>query len=61
MKVWVVISDYFNGEGSANGLGGVYSSESKAKEFCARMNAARTSGYSTSYDYEERTLDEDCA
>ena len=57
MKVWIINEDYFNGEGSSNRPGCVFSSETRAKEYCERMNATRTSGYSTNYEYEERTID----
>jgi hypothetical protein len=57
MRVWVIVTDYFNGEGSSNGVGSVFSSEEKAKDYCSRKNAERVTSYSTSYDYEERTLD----
>lgn len=56
MKVWVVVEEYFNGEGYADLVGPVFSSEEKADAFCKRKNA---SSYPSIYDYQERELDKE--
>lgn len=55
-SVWVVVENYWNGEWDAARTHSVYATEEGARAFVEERNAARTSSYQSSYDYEEFTV-----
>lgn len=56
-KVYVVTANSWNGEYDAVSVAKVFTNEADAKKWVDEQNAKRTSSYSTSYEYEDYTVE----